>query len=83
MNRRATPLNGTKIHPLSDAAFSAMAHMPAPYSEINAGVIARLDVEGLIDIYDDISPFKTHKGKKIRFVRLTDTGRARLEGRVR
>lgn len=75
------PLNGVKTHPLTDFAWGILTSVswaPRPYSEINAGVIDRLTHENLVEIVDLPSPFKTHKGKLIRFIRITEDGRRRL-----
>lgn len=81
-NPAKVPLNGTKTHPLSESALGALrslAHGPIPRQEVNPGVANRLEREDLVDEVDLPSPYKTHKGKKIRFLQINDAGRARLE----
>lgn len=66
------PLNGTKTHPLSAHALEVMEDLrtrPLPRQELNPGVLNRLYREGLIEDVDLPSPYKKHKGAKIRFVR--------------
>lgn len=81
MNKVA-PLNGTKIHPLSEHALGELRSLlraPRPRQQINAGVTARLESEGLIETVSLPSPYATHKGAKITFSQITVAGRARLE----
>lgn len=73
------PLNGEKIHPLSDYAHGVLrmlALSPAPVCEVNPGVINRLLREDLARCGPHPSPFKVHKGKPIEHLHITDAGRA-------
>lgn len=75
-------LNGTKTHPLSKHAINVLrevARRPCPRQEINAGVNDRLEREYLTETFKAPSPYKTHKGALIVFVRITEKGKARLE----
>ncbi len=67
------PLNGTKTHPLSDAAkaiLASLAREPIPCSQVNPGIVDRLLREGVVEIERLPSPFKTHKGKHVPHLRL-------------
>lgn len=75
-----SPLNGTKTHPLTPYALEelrSIVRKPCPYQSVNAGVINRLMREDLVEVYQDTSPYATHKGQPIRFLRATDAGRER------
>ena len=75
------PLNGEKTHPLSNHArevLVSLADEPIPYSQINAGVINRLMLDEYVECITLPSPFKTHKGQKIRHIAITATGRGFL-----
>lgn len=74
------PLNGTKTHPLTPFALGelrSIARKPCPYQAINAGVADRLLREDLVEVFQHTSPYATHKGAPIRFLRATDAGRTR------
>lgn len=76
-----TPLNGEKIHPLTAHAKGVLRLLscdPRPSQEINPGVIRRLLCEGLIEIVDLESPYKTHKGGTCKHARITRLGRSAL-----
>jgi hypothetical protein len=83
-NRRGDemiPLNGTKTHPLSAHAIDELrniARSPEPIVGINPGVINRLMRENLVEIVQLPSPFKTHKGRPVGHLRITNAGRERL-----
>lgn len=75
------PLNGTKTHPLTPHALSALrsiSYGPRPSQEFNAGVVNRFQREDLVETVRLPSPYKTHKGALIDFLQITDAGRARL-----
>lgn len=75
-----TPLNGAKTHPLSAHALSelrALLRGPQPRQSFNAGVADRLEREALVELVSLPSTFKSHKGKKIPFLQITDAGRVR------
>lgn len=75
------PLNGTKIHPLSEHALSVLGSIatdPKPCSQINPGVIRRLLDEGLAETVDLPSPYATHKGRSILHLKATEAGRVRF-----
>jgi hypothetical protein len=68
--------------PISDHADRVLDGLvvgPRPRQELNPGVAERLEKSGYIETYSDISPYKTHKGTRISFVRITDKGRKYLE----
>jgi hypothetical protein len=73
------PLNGTRTHPLSEharAELRALVDAPIPCAGVNPGVANRLLREGLVEIVQLPSPFKTHRGRAIDHLRITDEGRA-------
>jgi hypothetical protein len=75
------PLNGAKTHPLSAHALSELRYLlkgPQPRQSFNAGVSDRLEREALVELVSLPSPFKSHKGKNIPFLQITDAGRARI-----
>lgn len=78
-----TPLNGTRTHPLSEAALDALRSLdsdgPAPTQQFNPGVVDRLLREELVRIVDRPSPYKTHKGRPIAHLEIAEAGRARVE----
>lgn len=80
MTKPLEPLNGTKTHPLTDHALGVLRSLersPSPTQTINAGVVNRLQREALAEIVDLPSPYASHKGKKIKFLQITEAGRAR------
>jgi hypothetical protein len=75
------PLNGIQTHPLTEHALEILRRVqdsPMPAQEINPGVSNRLLREELIEIVQLPSPYKTHKGKKIAFAQITESGKERL-----
>ena len=73
-----TPLNGTKTHPLTAHALAELrdlANKPCPRQAVNPGVANRLLREELVESVMLPSPFKTHAGKPLEHLRITDTGR--------
>jgi hypothetical protein len=77
------PLNGTLTHPLTKHALSVLAMIardPTPRQTVNPGVVDRLSRENLVADALLPSPYAIHKGGDIRFLRITDAGRARLSG---
>lgn len=75
------PLNGTKTHPLSAHALQRlkeMARQPIPVQDVNPGVVNRLQREELVTIVSLPSEFKTHKGKNIPYLQITEAGRAKI-----
>lgn len=75
------PLNGTKTHPLTQHAMNTLrvvGSAPEPRCSCNPGVANRLLRGGLVESVMLPSPFKTHKGKGIEHLRITDAGRAVL-----
>lgn len=71
------PLNGEKTHPLSAHAIAALvdlSHGPKPRQELNPGMANRLLRGELVEWTFLASPYKTHAGKKIEFLRLTKLG---------
>lgn len=79
---RTVALNGVKTHPLTKHALNVLVEVsrrPCPRQEINPGVNDRLEREHLTEIYKAPSPYKSHKGALIDFIRITDKGRQRLE----
>lgn len=76
-----TPLNGTRTHPLSAHAIDVLrtlARTPRPRQEINPGVVSRFEREALVEIVGLPSPYRTHHGRPIDHLRLTDAGRDTL-----
>lgn len=79
---KLTPLNGVKTHALSAHALAELrniAQSPEPSLGVNPGVINRLMREELVEVVRLPSPFKTHKGRPIDHLQITDAGRARLK----
>lgn len=77
------PLNGKNTHALTPHALSVLrdiARRPVPASEVNPGVRNRFDREGLVAWTKRPSPFKTHRGKMIDYLELSDAGRDALRG---
>ena len=76
-----TPLNGTKTHPLTEAARTVIARLakwgPIPRQDINAGIANRLErgPEPLAEAVMLPSPFKAHRGRSIQHLQLTEAGR--------
>jgi hypothetical protein len=73
------PLNGTKTHPLSKHALSALERLmngPEPRQTINPGVVNRLEREALVETVMLPSPYQSHKGALTSFLKITDAGRA-------
>lgn len=71
------PLNGEKTHPLSDYAIIKLREIavsPVPRSALNPGLVNILLMEGLVTTVVMVSPFKTHKGRAIDHLRITDVG---------
>jgi hypothetical protein len=75
------PLNGTKTHPLSEHAIAELRNLataPEPTTGVNPGVVNRLMRENFAEIVELPSPFKTHKGRPIPYLRITEAGREKL-----
>lgn len=76
------PLNGTKTHPLTQASIEVLRDIArqgfVPRQKLNPGVYDRLDRENLIETAPLPSPYKTHKGKWIDHVGITEAGRLAL-----
>lgn len=71
------PLNGKKTHPLTTheiAALVELSHGPQPRQTFNPGVVNRLLRGELVEWTFLPSPYKTHAGKNIEFLRLTKLG---------
>ena len=78
-----TPLNGTKTHPLTEVAKEALreiARSPVPRTRINPGLVNRLRRGELVESVMLPSPFKTHKGREIEHLAISDKGRDVIEG---
>src|SRR5438045_3129515 len=76
------PLNGSKVHPLSEHAKGILRRLAAgegiPVQEINAGAWARLlaDPGGALATSEQRpSPYKVSKGRNIPFAAITAAGR--------
>jgi len=72
------PLNGTKTHPLTAHAMAELrdlSNKPCPRQAVNPGVSDRLLREDLVEVVMLPSPFKTHGGKLLDHMRITDAGR--------
>jgi len=72
------PLNGTKTHPLTAHALAELrdiASKPCPRQAVNPGVSDRLLREDLVEVVMLPSPFKTHGGKLLEHLEITDAGR--------
>lgn len=75
------PLNGTRIHPLSPHALFCLRcieERPRPRQTVNPGVANRLERGALVQTVRLPSPFKTHKGRLIDHLEITDAGRAAI-----
>lgn len=75
------PLNGEKTHPLSAHALAELRNIdrhPVPRCAVNPGVANRLEREYLAKTVMLPSPFKTHKGKSIAHLQITDAGKERI-----
>lgn len=73
-----TQLNETKMHPLTahaQAELRDIASNPCPRQAVNPGVANRLLREELVDSVMLPSPFRTHAGKPLEHLRITDAGR--------
>lgn len=71
------PLNGEKTHPLTPAAIAALVDLsrgPKPRQELNPGVANRLLRGELVESCLLVSPYKTHRGARIEFLRITKAG---------
>ncbi len=71
------PLNGSKTHPLSTFALSALKTLSKeelPRQEFNAGVVNRLERDGLVETIVKASPYKTHKGRQIDHIKASAAG---------
>ncbi len=82
------PLNGTKTHPLSEHAWSALGGLvrgPRPAQEVNPGVINRLEREGMAERMLALSPYPSHKkiNHRISWLRITLAGLSKLRERQR
>lgn len=76
------PLNGTKTHPLTAHARFCLAcieEKPRPRQGVNPGVANRLLRTALVESVSLPSPFKSHAGKPVEHLQITDAGRAALE----
>ena len=77
MEMMIKPLNGEKTHPLSAHDLAELRHIdrsPVPQCAVNPGVVNRLKREELVEIVMLPSPFKTHKGRKIAHLEITEEG---------
>lgn len=76
------PLNGTRTHPLTEHTREVLRSLdrdgPTPRSRINPGVVNRLEREDLAKIVRLPSPFKTHKGRLIEHMQITEAGRVAI-----
>jgi hypothetical protein len=80
------PLHGTKTHPLTSHALDALDALrtrECPTQVFNPGVVNRLQREALVEIVDLPSPYRSHKGRKIPHLRITDAGLSRWEAETR
>jgi hypothetical protein len=62
------------IRKLSDHALAELADIrrkPVPSCSVNPGVARRLIADGLVEIVELPSPFKTHKGARIAHLQAT------------
>lgn len=72
------PLNGAETHPLTAHAKEKLRDLaagPLPRQAVNPGVANRLLRENLVESVMLPSPFRTHNGKRIEHLRITDAGR--------
>ena len=75
------PLNGTKTHPLSKVAISALKFIrlhPSPRQSFNPGLVNRLEREELVETFQLQGAYKTVKGKTA-YLKITDKGLRTLE----
>ncbi len=71
------PLHDARTRPLSahaQAALKAMLDRPVPRQELNPGLAGRLLRETLVESCLLPSPYRTHAGKKIEHLRITQAG---------
>lgn len=72
------PLTHEKTRPLSEhakAELRDLANKPCPRQTVNPGVVHKLLSEDLVECVMLPSPFRTHAGKSIEHLRITDAGR--------
>lgn len=77
------PLNGTKTHPLTPAAYAVLhqlADAPIPKPEVNPGVANRLEREELAELVNLPSPYKTKPGP-YPHMQITPAGMTALNSR--
>lgn len=77
------PLNGEKTHALSEHALAELrdiADKAVPRSAVNPGVADRLLRGALVEEVQAVSPYRTHKGKLIAHLQLTELGRQAVNG---
>jgi hypothetical protein len=76
-------LNG--VAPLSLHALNVLGALraaPAPAQTINPGVVRKLLDESLAEIVERASPFRTHRGRNISHLKITDAGLKRWESEI-
>ncbi len=81
MSEERRCLSGGKMGPLSVAAIRTLTELcrdPVPTSEINPGICDRLTREDLARVEVLPSPFKSHKGRRICHLVVTEAGRDRI-----
>lgn len=72
------PLNGEKTHQLTEHAIAELrdlANKPCPRQAVNPGVANRLLRDDLVESVMLPSPFRSHSGKPLEHLRITDAGR--------
>lgn len=79
----AKPLNGERTHPLTAHARANLALIrttPKPKHSFNPGVVDRLTRQPnpLAEVVSLVSPYPSHRGKKIPHLRITAAGLAEL-----
>lgn len=67
------------ISDYSRDVLSSVSRAPVPSLSVNPGVHAKLVREGLVETVDLVSPFASHKGKRICHLRITAAGEAELK----
>lgn len=66
----------------TEKALYALRNGPFPAQETNAGVQHKLLYQGYAEIEQLPSPYRTHKGRKIAYLKITEKGLRYLENGI-